>query len=411
MLWVRCRIHWQSLALRLLSTLIMPLYDGLPLPPVPGDWALLPEWARVADPYRACPVLTTSKAAGVVAQSECRGSLSRSAPMQMCPRPKPSCAPALHLPFSAFGRPPGQSASNTATDESQVDRNFAGDVWKEVGDCKASCSLLSDLQTSKRMRTKPPPPLAAPPAKPVGQCDPDTTSGRTLMAASALQGFVKYSEGSYDNGFLAMWNHVRAVQSSKCSECVISNENQMRLASFLAAARVRTTSVGMAFETMQLHEHRVWVLPLLKMWMPASGSPKSLVASRMYTYFFAHATDDAGLLGILQYQKMRKSFSSEDFPTHCSSCVATNDIKERVSTIVKCWLSSKNVSGVVVVGMAATDEPHRKVESGGVFAGQQACARAKVVHIPRGKQWCIHPDASQILGLAVVQTAPLQPNA
>ena len=182
-----------------------------------------------------------------------------------------------------------------------------------------------------------------------------------MIAASALQCFVRYSEGFYDDTFLAMWNHVRALQCSKCCECVISTENQMRLASFLAAAKVRTANVGMMFETMQLQEHRVWVLPLLKMWMPASGSPKSLIASRMCT-FFAHATDDAGLLGILQYQKMRKSFSTENFPTHGFSCVATNDLQEQVSTIVKCWVSSKNMAGVVVVGMAVTDEPHRKVK-------------------------------------------------
>ena len=140
--------------LRLLSTLFMPVYGGLPLPPVPGDWAALPECAREADPYRACPLLTTSKAAaGAALREQCVGS-GRIAPVQTCPRPKPTCAPALHRPFSAFGGPPKQSARNVATDENQAEGNIAGDAWMKGDNCKASCSPSSALQASKRLRIK-----------------------------------------------------------------------------------------------------------------------------------------------------------------------------------------------------------------------------------------------------------------
>ena len=274
-------------------------------------------------------------------------------------------------------------------------------IWKE--DPAEKSSGLP----AKKIRTKPPPPIAAPPAKPILECDPDTVTGRAMLVASSVKRLATYAEGSFDKDFLAVWNHICMMKTSTTAGSELLEGHQVRLASFLAAAGVATSNVGTQFETMQLQEHKIWFLPLLHMWTPACGCPKALIGSRMHTFFFAHGTDDVGMLGILAHQKMRRSFPSEGYPTCGFFCLATNDFNERMWPIVKCWFSAKNEAGVLVVGMAATDGPHRKVESGGVLAAQEACARAKVAHCTRRKDWCIHPDAAQVLGLAVVQSASL----
>ena len=200
---------------------------------------------------------------------------------------------------------------------------------------------------------------------------------------------------------------MQSMRPTNIAETWLTVENARRLTSFLAAAGVPVSDVGSKYETLQLHEHRIWILPLLHMWTPAFGRPQHMVSRRMFTYYFAHGTDDIGLLGILQLRKMRRSFPEENYPAVGFFCAATNDASEHTWTIMKCWLSSKNEAGVVVVGVAASVEPHRKVQAGGVLAEQEACAVAKVAHNVRKKQWCIHPDVSQVIGLAIVQRAPL----
>ena len=208
-----------------------------------------------------------------------------------------------------------------------------------------------------------------------------------------------------NDDFMAMKAHLDDMLPMEVWGVKLSSSNLHLLTSFLAAARFKTSEVATNFQILHHQEHRVWIVPLMNMWKPAFGCPQLLARSGWHSYLFAHGSDDVGPLGVLEYRKMRRSFPDEQYPTTGFFCAATNDVGDGVWPILRCWASCKNQAGVVVVGLAATEKPHRKVESGGVYAEQQECSRGHVVHNPRNKRWCINPEVAQVVGLAVVQTA------
>ena len=259
----------------------------------------------------------------------------------------------------------------------------------------------------RRVRKKPPAPMAAPPIRQIAELDPDTLCGRTSLNLPAVERFSGYVEGFVNDEFVAMRKHLGDMTPSDVLGVQLSACNVHLLTSFLAAARINVSDVAANFQVLQQQEHRIWIVPLLNMWSPAYGSPQLLARSGWYAYWFAHGSDDVGLLGILQYRKMRRSFP-EKYPTSGFFCAATHDVHQKVWPILRCWSSSKNQAGVIVVGMAANQKPHRKVETGGTYAEQEECSHGHVVHNSRQKRWCTHPDITQVLGLAVVQKAPVQ---
>ena len=363
----------------------MPLSNGLPIPPAPGDWLELPAWARERDPYRGVPLLTTSKASSrAVRDSSSMGSLvTGGLGKQSATKQNHSCGCDPRLL---------QLRGCSVRDDLQC-------AWKR----RAS---KSEENQEKRCRNEPPVPMAAPSARPGIEIDPHTLCGRTSLSLPAVERFIRYSEGFVNEEFLAMKRHLSVLRPSDCSGIRLSPSNLHLLAAFLAAAKFDVSDVAGSFQVLQQQEHHIWILPLKNMWKPAFGCPQFLARSGWHSYWFAHGSDDVGLLGVLQYRKMRRSFPDGQYPTTGFFCAATHDIMERSWPILRCWSSSKNQAGVVIVGMAAIEKQHRKVESGGTYAEQQACSHGHVVHNPRQKRWCINPEVAQVMGLAIVQTMP-----
>ena len=381
----------------------MPFSNGMPIPPAPGDWLELPAWARERDPYRGVPMLTTSKASSLAVhqggQMASAGVMVTSAEKQHSTiKPKPN-APKLLQRYNVSS--PVQSHGSGVLMEKRV--NYA----EPEGVFKRHAEEPDEKQGERRGRKRPPAPMAAPPVRQIAEMDPDTLRGRTSLNLPALERFSRYVEGFVNDEFVAMRKHLAAMAPLDVLGVQLSASNVHLLSSFLAAARIHVSDVAENFQVLHQEERRIWIVPLLNMWSPAHGSPQLLARSGWYPYWFAHGSDDVGLLGILQYRKMRRSLPEEKYPTSGFFCAATHDVHEKVWPILRCWSSSKNQAGVVVVGMAANQKPHRKVETGGTFAEQEECSRGHVVHNSRQKRWCIHPDITQVLGLAVVQKASL----
>ena len=153
-----------------------------------------------------------------------------------------------------------------------------------------------------------------------------TLSGRTKLSLPAVERFIRYSEGFVNDDFMAMKDHLDNMLPMEVLGVRLSRNNLHLLTSFLAAARFKTSEVSTNFQILHHQEHRVWIVPLMNMWKPAFGCPQLLARSGWHSYIFAHGSDDVGLLGVLEYRKMRRSFPDEQYPTTGFYCAAKNDV-------------------------------------------------------------------------------------
>ena len=157
-------------------------------------------------------------------------------------------------------------------------------------------------------------------------------------------------------------------------------------------------SIPIKFHTTE--EFFLWQIPVVGM----KGKAMRRESMSTYNYFWAHATTEGGLVGILRNLQARKSASTPEEPSwgfFCKACEPSVDGLKHI--VCNRGADAKNRAGIVVQGTVSIDAMHKKLACGGTAQEQKACEKYGVSHMVSAKRWCVREDLAQITALWIVQ--------
>ena len=105
-------------------------------------------------------------------------------------------------------------------------------------------------------------------------------------------------------------------------------------------------------------------------------------------------------------RRMLKTLPDSDSRTYRFFARATSNfdsLDDNLRVLISRWESSKNESGVIVAGTAASTKPQAKVYAGGTWEEQPKCKSNDVVHNSKERRWCIKPKITQITDLVLCE--------
>jgi len=158
------------------------------------------------------------------------------------------------------------------------------------------------------------------------------------------------------------------------------------------------------FTSHQHGHYRLLRVPLEAMVGP-SLEPSSVGTN---SYYWAHATTQQGLLGILTLGKILKTLPDGDYKTYGFFCGGTPHAYSDFDIfriVVQRWAAGKNISGFVIGGFAHSNKDQGKCMAGGTEAEQKLCKLHDICHNVQAKRWCVKPKCSQITDIWMVSCA------
>jgi len=124
------------------------------------------------------------------------------------------------------------------------------------------------------------------------------------------------------------------------------------------------------------------------------------------TYYWAHATTENGLVGILKLKKVLRTFpDTVGHKTYGFFCGATNNpwaTWEKLRVVIARWTAGKNIANFIICGHAHSNKWQGKCPAGGTEIEQKLCKLHDVCHNPKEKRWCVKTKVSQITDVWIV---------
>lgn len=140
--------------------------------------------------------------------------------------------------------------------------------------------------------------------------------------------------------------------------------------------------------------------------IPLSNMP-GLEGGGCSTYFWAHATTDNGLIGILKLKRVLRTFpDSVGHKTYGFFCGATNNPWsdwEKLRVVIARWTAGKNIANFIISGLAHSNKTQGKCPAGGTEIEQKLCKLHDVCHNAKEKRWCVKPKVTQITDIWIVE--------